>query len=96
MPTVYEPPSLASPRIVQHDLSLDLFYLGIDIIGKVTPKASNMHEFILVTVDYFTKWVEAKSYEILNANKVAKFIGKNIILFYGVPHELVSDNGLHF
>ena len=32
----------------------------------------------------------------LNAKKVAKFIKKNIICRYGVPHELVSDNGLHF
>jgi hypothetical protein len=35
---------------------------GSDIIGKVTPKASNGHEFILVAIDYFTKWVEAASY----------------------------------
>jgi hypothetical protein len=69
---------------------------GIDIIGKVTPKASNGHEFILVAIDYFTKWVEAESYAVLNAKKVAKFIKKNIICRYGVPHELVSDNGMHF
>ncbi|RVW18218.1 hypothetical protein CK203_106134 [Vitis vinifera] len=35
---------------------------GIDIIGKVSPKSSNGHEFILVAIDYFTKWVEAASY----------------------------------
>ncbi|RVW71201.1 hypothetical protein CK203_054383 [Vitis vinifera] len=32
---------------------------GIDIIGKISPKSSNGHEFILVAIDYFTKWVEA-------------------------------------
>ncbi|RVW67271.1 Retrovirus-related Pol polyprotein from transposon 17.6 [Vitis vinifera] len=31
---------------------------GIDIIGKVSPKSSSGHEFILVAIDYFTKWVE--------------------------------------
>ena len=60
------------------------------------PKAPNGHEFILVAIDYFTKWVEAESYAVLNAKKVAKFIKKNIICRYGVPHDLVSDNGLHF
>ncbi|RVW77843.1 Retrovirus-related Pol polyprotein from transposon 17.6 [Vitis vinifera] len=35
---------------------------GIDIIGKVSPKSSSGHEFILVAIDYFTKWVEAASY----------------------------------
>ena len=34
---------------------------GIDIIGKIHPRASNGHEYILVAVDYFTKWVEAAS-----------------------------------
>ncbi|KAL6347582.1 hypothetical protein AAG906_026108 [Vitis piasezkii] len=37
---------------------------GIDIIGKISPKSSNGHEFILVAIDYFTKWVEAASYEV--------------------------------
>ena len=35
---------------------------GIDVIGPVNPKASNGHRFILVTIDYFTKWVEAGSF----------------------------------
>ncbi|RVW58814.1 hypothetical protein CK203_104003 [Vitis vinifera] len=39
-----------------------IFSMGIDIIGKVSPKSSSGHEFILVAIDYFTKWVEAASY----------------------------------
>ncbi|WRX11880.1 Ribonuclease H domain - like 10 [Theobroma cacao] len=35
---------------------------GIDVIKLITPKASNGHRFILVAIDYFTKWVEAASY----------------------------------
>jgi len=31
---------------------------GIDMIGAIEPKASNGHRFILVAIDYFTKWVE--------------------------------------
>ena len=69
---------------------------GIDIIGKIVPKASNGHEFILVAIDYFTKWVEAASFKILNSRKVAQFIRTNIICRYGVPHEIISDNGSHF
>ena len=34
---------------------------GIDIIGNISPKYSSGHEFILVSIDYFTKWVEAKN-----------------------------------
>ena len=34
----------------------------IDMIRMIEPKASNGHRFILVAIDYFTKWVEATSY----------------------------------
>ena len=69
---------------------------GIDIIGKISPKSSSGHEFMLVAIDYFTKWVEATSYAKLNAAKVATFIRSHIIYKYGVPHELISDRGVHF
>ena len=69
---------------------------GIDIIGKISPKSSSGHEFILVAVDYFTKWVEATSYAKLNVTKVATFIRSHIICRYGVSHELISDRGVHF
>ena len=69
---------------------------GIDIIEKIHPTTSNGHEFILVAIDYFTKWVEAASYKVLNSKKVAQFIQTNIICRYGVPHEIISDNGLYF
>ena len=58
--------------------------------------SSGGHEYILVAIDYFTKWVEAASYAKLTAARVAKFIISNIIVRYGVPHELISDRGVHF
>ncbi|RVW62081.1 Transposon Tf2-12 polyprotein [Vitis vinifera] len=69
---------------------------GIDIIGKVSPKSSNGHEFILVAIDYFTKWVEAASYARLTSARVASFIRSHIICRYRVPHELISDRDVHF
>ena len=69
---------------------------GIDIIGKIIPKASNRHEFILVAIDYFTKWVEAASFSVLEAKHVARFIESNIICHYEVLHESFLDNGMHF
>ena len=64
---------------------------SIDIIGKTSPKSSSGHEFILVAIDYFMKWVEATSYAKLNVAKVDTFIRSHIICRYGVPHELISD-----
>ena len=45
---------------------------GIDIIGKISPKSSSGHEFILVAIDYFTKLVEA-------ANKNIKRILRKMV-----------------
>ena len=52
---------------------------GIDVIGKISPKSSNGHEFILVAIDYFTKWVETISYAKLTSAKVSTFIISHII-----------------
>ena len=69
---------------------------GIDVIGKISPKSSNGHEYILVAIDYFTKWVEAASYARLTAVRVSKFIRSHIICRYEVPRELIFDRGVHF
>ena len=66
------------------------------MIGRIAPKALNGHKNILVTIDYFTKWVEAASYFTLKAKHVAWFIENNIICRFGVPQEIISDNGFHF
>ncbi|XP_075645314.1 uncharacterized protein LOC142616323 [Castanea sativa] len=69
---------------------------GIDIIRKIHTTASKGYEFMLVAINYFTKWVEAAFYKVLNSKKVAQFIQTNIIYRYRVPHEIISNNGLHF
>ncbi|WKA06534.1 hypothetical protein VitviT2T_024430 [Vitis vinifera] len=62
----------------------------------ISPNSSSGHEFILVAIDYFTKWVEAASYARLTLAGVSSFIRSHIICLYEVSHELISDRGLHF
>src|SRR2546425_9130230 len=69
---------------------------GIDIIGKIYPPASNGHEFIVVVVDYFSRWIEAQSFKKLGAKQMPSFIEKSILCRYGIPHHIVSDNGVQF
>ncbi|GAU40248.1 hypothetical protein TSUD_219590 [Trifolium subterraneum] len=66
---------------------------GIDMIGRIEPKASHGHRFILVAIDYFTKWVEAASYANVTKQVVVRFIKNHIICRYGVPNKIITDNG---
>ncbi|WJX28344.1 hypothetical protein P8452_17080 [Trifolium repens] len=66
---------------------------GIDVIGLIEPRASNGHRFILVAIDYFTKWVEAASYANVTKQVVVRFIKKEIICRYGLPNKIITDNG---
>ncbi|RDY06354.1 Pol polyprotein, partial [Mucuna pruriens] len=66
---------------------------GIDVIGPIEPKASNGHRFILMAIDYFTKWVEAVSYSSVTCSTVVRFIKKDIICRYGLPAHIITDNG---
>ncbi|RVW77460.1 hypothetical protein CK203_048036 [Vitis vinifera] len=70
-------------------------HMGGHMLAYFT-KYSNGHEFILVAIDYFTKWVEVASYVRLTSAKVASFIRSHIICCYGISHELISDRGVHF
>ena len=70
--------------------------LGHNVIGRTLPKALNGHEYILVAINYFTKWMEAASYFVLKAKHVAWFLENNIICRFGIPQEIIFDNGSHF
>ena len=71
------------------------FMWGIDVIGQIYPKASNGHRFILVAIDYCTKWVEAVSYANVTKGVVCHFIKKEIICRYGLSERIITDNALN-
>ncbi|XP_060202279.1 uncharacterized protein LOC132630727 [Lycium barbarum] len=64
----------------------------MDVIGSIEPAALNGHRFILVSIDYFTKWVEATSHKSVTKKVVADFM-QNIICRFGIPESIIIDNG---
>ncbi|XP_015078295.1 uncharacterized protein LOC107022102 [Solanum pennellii] len=52
---------------------------GMEVIGPIEPAAPNGHRFILVAIDYFTKWVEATSYKSVTKKVVDDFVRNNLI-----------------
>ncbi|GJU87036.1 reverse transcriptase domain-containing protein [Tanacetum coccineum] len=53
-------------------------------------------KFLIVAMDYFTKWIEAKALAIITGSQVKKFVWENIVCRFGLPGEIVSDNGKQF
>ena len=52
--------------------------------------------FLIVAIDYFTKWVEAEPMTTITEAKVTSFVWENIICKYGVPHVIISNKGKQF
>ena len=50
----------------------------------------------MVDTDYFTKWVEAEPLANIRDVDTKRFVWKNIVTRFGVPHVLISDNSLQF
>ncbi|XP_027933467.1 uncharacterized protein LOC114188974 [Vigna unguiculata] len=68
---------------------------GMDIV-RPFPVGRAQKKFILVAVDYFTKWVEAEALANITARQVHSFVWRNIICRFGLPHTIITDNGRQF
>nr|GEV62160.1 reverse transcriptase domain-containing protein [Tanacetum cinerariifolium] len=66
---------------------------GIDFIGPFLSSRRNM--YILMAIDYLSKWVEAKALRTNDARVVAKFL-KSLFARFGIPRAIISDRGTHF
>ena len=64
----------------------------MDIVRPL-PIATAQKKFLLVSIDYFIKWVEAEVYAIIKDKDVSKFVWKNIVCQFGVPQVIIKDNG---
>ena len=67
----------------------------MDIVGSF-PKAARNKRWLLVDIDYFIKLGEVEPLANIRDVDAKKFVWKNIVTRFGVPHILISDNGLQF
>ncbi|GKV00924.1 hypothetical protein SLEP1_g13532 [Rubroshorea leprosula] len=68
---------------------------GLDLLGPFMKGVRGVTHLI-VGVDYFTKWVEARALSNLTSKKVEDFVFSSIICRYGIPNQIVADNGTQF
>jgi transposase InsO family protein len=67
----------------------------LDFVGPINPM-SRRRRYILVCTDYVTKWVEAKALYSANEQFVVDFLFEDIFTHFGVPREIVTDQGTQF
>ncbi|XP_070022064.1 uncharacterized protein [Nicotiana sylvestris] len=65
---------------------------GMDVIGPIEPTTSNGHRFILVAINYITKWVEAVTFKSVTKKAVVDFVHSNLICRFEIPKVIIMDN----
>ena len=65
---------------------------GLDFIGEINPSSSGQHRWILITIDYFTKWTEVIPTKKSTDTVIIQFIKENILARFGCPRKIVTDN----
>nr|GEX13726.1 hypothetical protein [Tanacetum cinerariifolium] len=91
----YHGANLTACRMPQNAIQVcEIFDVwGIDFMGPFPSSQGN--KYILVAVDYLSKWVEAKALRTNNARVVVKFL-KSLFARFGTPRAIISDRGTHF
>ena len=80
---------------LQGILVVQIFYVwGIDFMGPFPSSFGNL--YILLAVDYVSKWVEVIACPINDASTVVRFIQRNILSRFGAPRTIINDEGSHF
>ena len=78
-----------------NNLQIELFDVwGINYMGPF-PKSKN-YEYILVAVDYVSKWVKVMPCRVTDAKNSKKMFEEIIFTCFGVPRMVISDGGTHF
>jgi transposase InsO family protein len=68
---------------------------GLDLLGPLPPAQGNL-KYVVVAVEYFSKWIEAKPLATITSATIQKFFWQNIVCRFGVPKAINVDNGMQF
>lgn len=69
--------------------------VGVDVLGPFT-KTNGGNRYIIVAMDYATKWAEARATPTATAEETANFLIDRIVCRFGCPNEILTDRGMNF
>ena len=86
-----------APTNVLHPISIHwpFYKWGTDVVGPLPPTTGH-RKFMLVAINYFTKWAETERYTQIKVNHLIQLIQRSIVCLFGTPHIIVSNNGPQF
>uniref|UniRef100_A0A2N9G447 Integrase catalytic domain-containing protein n=1 Tax=Fagus sylvatica TaxID=28930 RepID=A0A2N9G447_FAGSY len=88
---IHSPPETLTPMTAPWPFA----QWGLDIMGPL-PVGRRQLKFLVVGIDYFTKWVEAEPLATITERNIRAFVWKAIICRFGIPRAFISDNGRQF
>ncbi|XP_058726084.1 uncharacterized protein LOC131597401 [Vicia villosa] len=68
----------------------------LDVIGEIKPASSKQQRYILVGINYFTKWIEVVALKNVDQEMVIDFIQDHVICRFGIPETITTDQGTMF
>jgi ribonuclease HI len=76
-----------APAVVLHPITKPCPFCSwaLDLVGQIHPASSKGHRFVLVAMDYFTKWMEAVPLKNMTHREVTQFISEHIVHKFGTP-----------
>jgi len=69
---------------------------GMDVVGPISSPSSKGHQFILAITEYFSKWAEVIPLNEIKTSDMIKFIKHHVVYRFGVPRQIIHDNGPQF
>nr|XP_025647464.1 uncharacterized protein LOC112742446 [Arachis hypogaea] len=68
---------------------------GVDLLGPF-PVGLGQVKYLIVAIDYYTKWIEAEPLASISSSNCRKFMWRQVITRFGIPEVVISDNGTQF
>jgi hypothetical protein len=75
--------------------NLAIAKMGPGLLGPLPPAQGNLR-YVVVAVEYFSKWIKAKPLATITLATIQKCFWQNIVCRFGVPKAITMDNGTQF